>query len=300
MAKFRIQTHARLQEWVAEEHGYFDAEGLDYEFVVRRAESWSTGVMAADSVPTHVVRGAFESFAEGRACEISSACHWATSMAAAGQHGRMWGSAYAVTPAGIYVPPESPIRRAADLANVQIAVGHHSGSHFSTLQALERILPREQIRLRFIGLPLDRLAALLDRQAPAGAMFGAPLELVEQQGYRKIVDTTFMVGFLVQAGADPADVARYFRALERAQRDIDLEPERYKHYLLRELPERYHARLNLDACGPGERIVFAPYTREVFERTHRWMADRALFPEPQIAAPDYGTAIVSPAVTVGA
>ena len=33
MAIFRIQTHGRLQEWVAEEKGYFTDEGLEYEFV---------------------------------------------------------------------------------------------------------------------------------------------------------------------------------------------------------------------------------------------------------------------------
>ena len=32
MAKFVISPHFRLQEWVAEEKGYFAAEGLDYEF----------------------------------------------------------------------------------------------------------------------------------------------------------------------------------------------------------------------------------------------------------------------------
>ena len=32
MAKFIIEPHFRLQEWVAEEKGYFAAEGLDYEF----------------------------------------------------------------------------------------------------------------------------------------------------------------------------------------------------------------------------------------------------------------------------
>ena len=32
MAKFIIEPHFRLQEWVAEEKGYFRAEGLDYEF----------------------------------------------------------------------------------------------------------------------------------------------------------------------------------------------------------------------------------------------------------------------------
>ena len=33
MSKFRIMPHGRLQEWVAEEKGYFKDEGLDYEFV---------------------------------------------------------------------------------------------------------------------------------------------------------------------------------------------------------------------------------------------------------------------------
>ena len=34
MAKFRIMPHSRLQEWVAEEKGYFRDEGLDYEFII--------------------------------------------------------------------------------------------------------------------------------------------------------------------------------------------------------------------------------------------------------------------------
>jgi hypothetical protein len=37
MSKFRIEPHGRLQEWFAEEKGYFRDEGLDYEFV----NSWS-------------------------------------------------------------------------------------------------------------------------------------------------------------------------------------------------------------------------------------------------------------------
>src|SRR4051812_19630436 len=35
MGKFRIHSHGRLQEWVAEERGYFKDEGLDYDFLVR-------------------------------------------------------------------------------------------------------------------------------------------------------------------------------------------------------------------------------------------------------------------------
>ncbi len=32
MSKFVVAPHFRLHEWVAEEKGYFAAEGLDYEF----------------------------------------------------------------------------------------------------------------------------------------------------------------------------------------------------------------------------------------------------------------------------
>ena len=33
MAKFIIQPHGRLQEWIAHEKGYFRDEGLDYDFL---------------------------------------------------------------------------------------------------------------------------------------------------------------------------------------------------------------------------------------------------------------------------
>src|SRR5438093_741570 len=144
MTKFRIQPHGRLQEWVAEEKGYFRDEGLDYEFVGAYygpagvpggyASVQSTETMKAPEVRT----GAFESMEEGRACEISSACHWAINMASSAQHGQMWGHAYSVTPSGIFVAPESPIRKPEDLANFPVGVGYHSGSHFSALQHLSR------------------------------------------------------------------------------------------------------------------------------------------------------------------
>ena len=93
MSKFRIVPHGRLQEWVAEEKGYFADEGLDYEFVGsnRPDESLNPSVNSAEEAPMEIKRGTFESMESGRACEISSACHWAVGMAASAAHGRMWG-----------------------------------------------------------------------------------------------------------------------------------------------------------------------------------------------------------------
>src|SRR5947209_4700442 len=129
MGIFRIQRHGRLHEWVAEEKGYFAAEGLDYEFfrpVDRHREL--AAVESADGGPDEIRTGAFESMEAGRSCEVSSACHWAVNMAASASHGRMYGKAYSIGLAGIYVPPESPIRGPEDLAGVEVGVGYHSGS----------------------------------------------------------------------------------------------------------------------------------------------------------------------------
>ncbi|HEY7065193.1 MAG TPA: hypothetical protein VII06_27195 [Chloroflexota bacterium] len=297
MGKFRIHSHGRLQEWVAEEKGYFKDEGLDYEFLVRPMDLSTfhpdaASVQSTDSGLTGVTSGAFETYESGRDCEVSSACHWATNMASSAGRGWMYGKAYSVTPSGVYVPPESPVRKPEDLAGVEIAVGYHSGSHFSTLQGLNDLLPPGQLKLRFGGWPLDRLAALVDRTAPAAAMFGGPLYVVEQQGFRKIVDTTFMIGYMISPEADREDVERYFRALLRAQRDIDLEPESYKHYFLRELPERYHAMIDVRTFGTGERIVGEPYTQEMFEKTHRWMQDLQIFPAEQSGSGSYRESIL--------
>jgi len=293
MKKFRIEPHGRLQEWVADEKGYFKDEGLDYEFLTSYAtlSSGYAQVQSTESAAPEVKRGAFENMEKGRSADISCACHWAVNMASSSGHGRMWGHAYSVTPSAILVSPESAIKKPRDLANIGVGVGYHSGSYFSAIQALEKILKPDELKLAYIGQPQDRLAAVLDRKVDAANLFGAPLYVAEQLGCRKILDTTFMIGFLLHKDADVEDVKRYFKALQRAQRDIDLEPERYKHYFLKELPEKYHAMIDVGAFGPGERLVFEPYTREIFERTHRWIEQEKLFPEGQAGTRDYESSV---------
>jgi hypothetical protein len=86
----KILPHGRLQEWVAEEQGYFAAEGLEYTFL----PEGDYGVPAGQ-----VSTGAFETFGAGRGgADISCACHWATNTAAAQRAGRPSASARFSTP----------------------------------------------------------------------------------------------------------------------------------------------------------------------------------------------------------
>ena len=131
MAKFIIEPHFRLHEWVAEEKGYFRDEGLEYEF---RELVRATGGKIHDKGDKV---GAFQSFEEGRKSNVSCACHWTVNVAASKGIGRMYTDVYSVSPAGIFVPHESKANSPADLAGVPISVGYQSGSHYATVQGLE-------------------------------------------------------------------------------------------------------------------------------------------------------------------
>jgi ABC-type nitrate/sulfonate/bicarbonate transport system substrate-binding protein len=278
----KIMPHGRLQEWVAAEKGYFTDEGLDYSFVT----AGDYGIHSPGRATGEVRTGAFETFGAGRdGADVSCACHWATSAAASERAGRLVTAAYSVAPCAIFVPPESPVRRPEDLDGVAVGVGYHSGSHFATLQALEAVLPAGQITLAFQGPPNERLDALLERQVPAGTMWGVPYYIAEAFGFRKVLDATFMIGFLVTgSAASQADVDKYLAALRRAQMEIDLHPEAHKHYHLRAVPEKYRDRIDVRGFGTGERIVFLPYTEEVFSATRHWAEVRNLFTEPSGSA----------------
>lgn len=284
MAKLTIQPHGRLQEWVAHENGYFHDEGLDYEFkFVPHADPSGGAPLQKD---TEVLAGAYELYQESgdgskgtEACDVSSACHWAVNQASAHNIGRMWGRAYSVTPSGVYVPPESDIRTPEQLTGVEVAVGYHSGSHFTTVQSLEVFLKPEDIKLRFIGRPMARLDAALDRAVPAVSAWGMAQNVLEQQGFHKVVDATFMIGFMFPSDVEDSDIEKFMNAMRRAQMAIDLTPERYKHYYLKELPERFHEKVDVRRFGNGERIVFLPYSEEMYHETQVWLEKRGLFEE---------------------
>src|SRR5215469_3175309 len=282
MSKFVVAPHFRLHEWVAEEKGYFAAEGLDYEFRETMDSSTGSGHQLGSKV------GAYQTLEAGRTCNVSGACHWTMNVAASNGHGKLFADAYSVSPAGVFVAPESPIKTPADLADVPISVGYQSGSHYATIQGLDQYLKPEQINLSFNdGLLFSRMELLIDRKVPAASLFSGPYYFVEQLGFRKIIDTTFMMASMITGQPDPEDVRRYFGALRRAQRDIDLRPELYTRHYRNEFPERFHAVMDTRRWGPGERLVFEPYSKDVFEQAFRWIADREIFAADQMGAGHY-------------
>jgi hypothetical protein len=287
MSKFIIEPHFRLQEWVADEKGYFRAEGLDYEF---RELIRST----AGQHHNKANQGAFQSIEKGREANVSCACHWTVNVAASNGHAKLYADVYSVAPSGIFVPADSPIRTPRDLAGVPISVGFQSGSHYSTIQALEQFMARSEINLTFEdGMLFHRMSQLIEGKSPAAALFNGPYYLAEQLGFRKVIDTSFMIAAMIKGTVEPEDVRRYFRALRAAQRDIDLRPELYTHYYKNEFPEQFHAVMDTRSWGPGERIVFETYSKEVYEQSFDWIAEHEIFAEGRMGTGEYDRSTVS-------
>ena len=297
MAKFTIQPHGRLNDWVAHEKGYFTDEGLDYELNVEGSRKNTPRLAGVDlPVPLEDNRfGAFERYAEGHGRkgegggDVSCACSWTVKQSAKVEEAVIWQNVYSVSEAAIVVADDSNIAEPADLARTDVAVGYHSGSHYSALQALEVFLAPEDIALKFVGSSWSRVDAALARKIPAVNVWGPQLYLLEQHGFRRIVSTTFMMAFMFHRDVNSENVERYMRSLVRAQADIDFQPERFKHYFINEIPERFRDKVDVRRFGVGERVVSQPYTQAMFETTQGWMHARKLFDAPPDARVSYET-----------
>jgi hypothetical protein len=288
VAKFVIAPHMRLHEWIAHEKGYFIDAGLDYEFREQLKSDTGKSHDLGDKV------GAYQTFERGRSCDVSSACHWTVNMAAAAGHGKLYADCYSFAPCAIFVHPDSGIRHPEDLAGVPISVGYQSGSHYSTIEALDMFLKPDQIKLSFAdGLLFRRMEKMIDREIPAVSLFSGPMYFLEQLGFRKVLDTSFMMAAMVDEKAELADVKKYFSALKRAQSDLDLHAHRYTHYYKREFPARFRDRMDTRLFGPGERIVFEPYTRDISLDTQKWIIERGIFPEGNPVVRSYEDSVVT-------
>jgi hypothetical protein len=238
-----------------------------------------------------------QSFEKGRTSDISCACHWTVNVAAAKGHGKLYGDAYSVSPCGVFVPKDSKITSPEQLAGVPISVGYQSGSHYATIQALEQYMPLDQINLSYKeGMLFARMDLLFEGKIPACTLFSGPYYFAEQLGFRKVIDCTFMMATMITGEPDPEDVRKFFRALKRAQRDLDLRPELYTRFYKNEFPKRYHDKMDTRRWGPGERIVFEPYSKEVFEESRDWIRERGIFEDNDLGAKAYDSAVVRLAV----
>lgn len=137
-----------------------------------------------------------------------------------------------------------------------------------TLEALERYLPRERIRLVHAE---DRVAALLEGRAEAATVMEPLVSEAESHGARRVLEVEWRGGIVVSADLDPGTAERILRGLRRAVRWLREDEARIRGALLRDVPEERRATAILPE--PVEPDV---YPEERFRETYRWMVERGL------------------------
>lgn len=265
----------RLHEWIALEEGYFQAEGLEPEL---RADVMHA--VSSHRGDPYKARPQDRPFIEG--LEVAnSACHWGSVCNAAAGMGKFVPDVYGVANFGIYVRPDYPLRSVEDLRGVPIGVGIMAGSHFTTLETLEKYFPPEDIKISYVGGPGRRFAALKAGEVEAANLLDPEIDIAEQQGFRRIIGGQFKTLFWVSPSLSPTVLRQYFAALRRADAALRADPQRYLYLWERNIPPDLKGEpYDVQRFGPGELLVFERYPEEEYERAiafaRKWGLDREI------------------------
>jgi NitT/TauT family transport system substrate-binding protein len=263
-----------LPYYVARELGYFEAEGLEVEFVKRKGDPVS------DHNPLKLVEdhklissfGGLSPFETGETV-LYRACEWGqvrrTQDSTVG--GQVVAKRAARASQAIIVRPDSPVLIPQDLANVPIGVNFHHGSHYVALQLLEGFLPRDEIKVVHIE-GSNRFLALQEGHVDAVAVMEPWITVAEKLGYKTIAEAHY-VG--LEIGSPDLDVETFDainRAVRKAVKVLKEDPYPYVKYLIGDvdpaivkLEPKDFSRSRLRYDDP------APYSQQDFDRTYNWM-----------------------------
>ena len=277
MRKVRVAPKGMgLNDFVAQEAGFFAAEGIEVEWDIKTFR----GTQSSWKGASYLQRPQDKPYTEAKdGGLIQCACVWGTISNASAGMGRFVGDCYGVSPWAIYVRPDSKIRKPEDLKDVPISVGMRAGSHFNVPYRLEKVLPLEHIKTVNTGGFGARLRALLDGEVEAASLLPPQIDMAEQLGLRKIMADEFHTLWWVPETAPLDDVRAYLRGLDRAEKALDADLKKYLPLWEKCIPPEFKDVHDWDYAKftRGERFVYQPIPQSEFDETlaqvTRWKLD---------------------------
>ena len=254
-----VPHFSRLQEWIALDEGFFQAEGLEPVMLpdVMHAVSSHHGDQYGQRPQDLPFVRQME--------VVNSACQWGTACNAGAGMGKLVPDLYTVGRFAIFTKPGSKVQRLVDLCDVPVGIGEMAGSHFTTLSVLEQVMPKEHIRTVHTGGPGQRLLALLRGEIEAATLLDPEIAIAESKGLRELARGEFIITFWVSPTLNGEVLKAYFRALKRANDALAQTPEQYLHLWEHNVPPALRGEYDYSTFGLGEQFVFEPYTEEMFQ-----------------------------------
>lgn len=276
MRKVRVAPKGMgLNDFVAQEQGFFAEEGIEVEFDIKTFR----GTQASWKDLDYKSRPQDKPYVEGDKSLIQCACAWGSISNASAGMGRFVPDCYGVSPWAIFVRPDSKIRKPEDLKDVPVSVGMRAGSHFNVPFRLEKYLPLEHIKVVNTGGFGARLRALLDGEVEAASLLPPQIDMAKQLGLRMVMEDEFHTLWWVPEAADVGDVRAYLRGLDRAEKALAANLEKYLPLWHNCIPPDFKdAHLwDYSKFSRGERFVFDPIPRsefdEVMSQVKHWGLD---------------------------
>src|SRR5438034_8076169 len=267
-----------LYDFVAQQEGFFAAEGLDIEF------DWKTFRVTQSSCKglDYFRRPQDRPYTQDKREVIQGACVWGTICNASAGMGKMVPEAYGDSPWAIFVRPDSKIRAPEDLKDIPVSVGMRAGSHFNVPFRLEKYLPLEHIKTVNTGGFGARLKALLDGEVEAASLLPPQIDMARQLGLREIMADEFHTLWWVPENAPLEDVRAYLRGLDRAEKALRSNLAKYLPLWKNCIPPDFEGMYAWDfgKFTRGERFVYQPIPQSEFhqllEQVKHWNLDQYL------------------------
>lgn len=251
-----------LPIYVARDEGLFDKAGIEVRFQAKYSQRNDSDLDAFKRLKESL-------FEQGKA-DVYNLCEWAgiDRSQRSGRGAQILALRPAVAAQAI-LSFDDAIWEPRDLAGVPIGINDRTGSHYTTLQSLEGVLPRGEIVVEHVGIPERRYAALKAGTSRAVAVMEPFISLGLKDGAR-LVDVTFYRGAeVVAASLSPEQREAYLDAINAAADLLTANFGKYKHYVTEQTK---------GALAPHEMSShFARYTHYVayeakrFEEVYEWM-----------------------------
>jgi len=246
---------------VAKHENLFKRFGLDVEIVQRDPYAPEEPVFARKK----------ERALESESISLYSICEWgALQRIAEGSIGKILYVISTKSPFAV-MAIDPRIKSVKELSILPIGVKSCAGSHYATIRMLEKRIPIEEIKIKHIGGPLNRLEALLTGKLKAVTLMEHYIDLAKYHGAHAIAKGNFSE-LAFGRGDLPAEMrSKLVLAVREAIHLINKNWKKYQQILLADIPPR------LKRGFTPKTIRYSPpkfYSPSDFKKTKEWMENR--------------------------
>ncbi len=270
-------------EMVADELGFFEKNGLEAKW----RDVTPAGTTDKATLYTELLMS--------KKTDIYHAGEWACILRVLGSKGARIVSKSMPSPGtlnstfSLWVRKDSGYASPAGLKNKPIAIEVGTGSYYTTLQDLERFMPRESVKLVPVGEPHKRFLALLKKEVEAASLLSPWVDFGEAASLVEILKTTRSnpTTIVVRQDDDADKLRRFFVATNKAIDAMNERPDEFRELYFKKV-ERALGETPAKVRKIGETVRktlrvpnwnhWVAYGKRDFDKTYKWMVERNLAP----------------------